>query len=509
MVKKIFFLPILLILFSQITFALDTTIIPGYNGTQPFVRPMAGGQTHITWSRPADTTNFSEIPRIRKIFYELQFKKGTDTTWYQYFPGGSDSVTDSTSINDPATFKINANSSDTSNIEALEGDKKGPNYYGFGVKDYTDTSVTPDLNKHYLIHVLTTDTIHGTLFSYDSNVVASRPGNTPNTYFYRIRSRVEDSFNSVEVSPWFPDSTGAEVTIDTVPGNNTTEVYFYNIEKPFDEMDSTKAISFLFSPMKSSNKNGLVSVLPTYLLKKGPNSYYYFYDKNDTNSDEMLNAFENGIGGSGTDKYNTAGILHQVEDVFGTVRVDVDSDNHITIARLPIKTNIIGYFYSLNSNRPEGYISRRVSNFREMLYTNSTMDNLVTIKGNLAHEFQHLIHYGYDPYEETWVNEGCSGLAKDVCGYFGDTWIAVKNFSTKHGNEQLFPRDKDVDDRYGITALWTMFLQERFGRSSIKEYVKSRETGIGVFKSGGPFGDVTFDWAFQEWTLMNYLNADK
>ncbi|MEW6086939.1 MAG: hypothetical protein AB1498_01375 [bacterium] len=445
---------------------------------------MAGGQVHVTWSRPSDTTNFYYDSATRHIFYEVQFRK-SDTTWYAYYPEGIDNKK---SPKDPTTILINAINKDEREGDLLSyNSTPTPNYYGFGVKNWTDTTVTLDLNKHYLVHIQTGNPSGGEdLFYYSTNVVASRNGST-NTYFYRIRSRVENSYGNVEVSPWFPDSTGAEVGVDPIPQGDSTKVYFYSVYEPFGEekKDSTIAATFVFSPMKSSNGNGLVSVLPCYLLKREDNSYYYFYDKNDTNADEMLNAFEYGIGGSGPDKYNTAGILHQVEDVFGTVRVDIDSDRHITIARLPIKGNVIGYFYSLNSGRLDEYISRRISNFREILFTNSSEDNLVTIKGNLAHELQHLIHYGYDPSEETWVNEGCSGLAKDVCGYFGETWKEVERFSKKHGNEQLFPWDKNVEDRYGITALWTMFLQEKFGRESIKKYVADPVHGIEVFRSGG------------------------
>jgi hypothetical protein len=36
----------------------------------------------------------------------------------------------------------------------------------------------------------------------------------------------------------------------------------------------------------------------------------------------------------------------------------------------------------------------------------------------LAHEFQHMIHNRMDSDEELWVNEGCSGLAEFICGFW-------------------------------------------------------------------------------------------
>jgi hypothetical protein len=38
-------------------------------------------------------------------------------------------------------------------------------------------------------------------------------------------------------------------------------------------------------------------------------------------------------------------------------------------------------------------------------------------EGTFAHEYQHLIHYDYDPAEETWINEGMSDFAEAINGY--------------------------------------------------------------------------------------------
>ncbi|MEW6608978.1 MAG: hypothetical protein AB1414_16295, partial [bacterium] len=489
--KKNIFLFVFMVCFTSISFAINKPDRPKYNGSQPFIRPMAGGQVHITWERP-DTTNFYyDTSNGINIFYELQFKKSTDSTWYQYFPGGPDKVTDSTSINDPTTYKIKAQRD-----EKLEHDIESydlsptPNYYGFGVSSYTDTTVTPDLNKHYLIHIQTSNPAGGEdLFYYSTNVVSSREGH-PNTYFYRIRSRVENSYGSVEVSPWFPSYSGDSVTVNIFPESGK-EIYFYN-DLEIDTASTTEhSKSFVF-------KKGRYWAIPCYYLAQNTNSYVFSIDSSDTDINIISNAFE-----TGGEKYNKDGIFKQDQDVFGAVVKNSDNDNHISIVRIPI--NPYGYFPSNSGSSPAR--GSRVSNFREMIFIDNVIPEIIDLKGTLAHEFQHLIHDGYDMDEKLWVNEGCSGLAEDINGYLGVTGSKIKDFETTYfGNEQLFEWDTAVTDRYGITALWTMFLQERFGRENIKKYVADTTHGTDVFHAGGPFGNVTFDSAFQEWTLMNYLN---
>jgi len=163
---------------------------------------------------------------------------------------------------------------------------------------------------------------------------------------------------------------------------------------------------------------------------------------------------------------------------------------------------VSGYFDSRNENDVTN------SNNRHMIYMDSkdgTPGN-TSFYGTLAHEFQHFIHYNSDPLEDTWVEEGLSGLARYVCGY-GHQTSHVTAFS-QAPTTSLTNWQDDLAN-YGATYLFILYLSEKYGgAATIKEIVANGETGItginnALFRRGYQVG---VNDIFKNWVVANYLN---
>jgi hypothetical protein len=163
---------------------------------------------------------------------------------------------------------------------------------------------------------------------------------------------------------------------------------------------------------------------------------------------------------------------------------------------------VSGYFDSRNENNVTN------SNNRHMIYMDSkdgTPGN-TSFYGTLAHEFQHFIHYDYDPLEDTWVEEGLSGLARYVCGY-GHQTSHVTAFS-QAPTTSLTNWQDDLAN-YGATYLFILYLSEKYGGApTIKAIVANQGTGIdginsALFLRGYLVG---VNDIFKNWVVANYLN---
>jgi hypothetical protein len=136
---------------------------------------------------------------------------------------------------------------------------------------------------------------------------------------------------------------------------------------------------------------------------------------------------------------------------------------------LPPHTVVAGYFDPTNEylqaqlDANPNSAGRR-SNEREMIYldVNPGDPNGVAFRQTLAHEFQHLITWNYDPDEAEWLNEGLSELAVNIAG-LGHPVEHVDAFvRDPEGSLVAFdgtPRD------YGKVYLFMLYLLEQAARS--------------------------------------------
>jgi hypothetical protein len=135
---------------------------------------------------------------------------------------------------------------------------------------------------------------------------------------------------------------------------------------------------------------------------------------------------------------------------------------------------IAGFFFNVDV---DGSFS--TSNRRDMLYIdsypgiyfNGTRDFEQSLN-TLAHEFQHLIHWNYDPGEISFFNEGLSEYASYVCGYglrspggyFDNTNVSLLGWSS-------------VLDDYSRAALWTLYVSDQHGDAFIRNLVQNSLSG--------------------------------
>lgn len=166
-------------------------------------------------------------------------------------------------------------------------------------------------------------------------------------------------------------------------------------------------------------------------------------------------------------------------------------------------TYVSGYFDSRNedSGLPN-------SNARHMIYMDSNpgQPGITTFYGTLAHEFQHFIHYNIDPIEDTWVNEGLSGLARFVCGY-GHQGSHVNGFAGAPGTSLTYWQDNLAN--YGATYLFMLYLNEHYGgATTIRNIVANTGRGIAGINSALLLSGYTvaFNDIFKNWVIANYLN---
>lgn len=186
---------------------------------------------------------------------------------------------------------------------------------------------------------------------------------------------------------------------------------------------------------------------------------------------------------------------------------DVDGYPQIFILILDIADPIfIGYFDPAVAAHPVPELRRDVIYLDERAVRRDSY----LARGTLSHEFQHLIHWGQDPDEESWINEGLSGYAEELIGYPEADPAAVPAFLAQPDVDFTNWPARAPPAYYGSTYLLASFLAERFGQSFIRDLVAQPRNGrFGVddaFTAGGLAED--FDSAWAQWVVANYTRAD-
>ena len=206
------------------------------------------------------------------------------------------------------------------------------------------------------------------------------------------------------------------------------------------------------------------------------------------------------------------GIIDNDIEVFGDLPDAIDGDPRIYVLFFHI-LGFMGYefdgYFNAFDQYPDDYTWSTYgehSNEVEILYLNSHIRPL-THEATLsvaAHELQHMIHWGYDEYEESWVNESCSEAAMTVNGYYTDQGHV--EYFLDHTNTEL--TDTDYVD-YGACLLWGTYLLEQFqGLGFLGTWVADPASGeAGVDSALASIGSgETFESLFRDWVVANYLD---
>jgi hypothetical protein len=226
--------------------------------------------------------------------------------------------------------------------------------------------------------------------------------------------------------------------------------------------------------------------------------------------DRVVRAFESDTPGD-----PSRGIYQIEVDAFGPPP-DIDNDPRVFLLLLDIRDNfkpptgsfVAGYFTSVNQQvgnvRDPRWGVTFQSNEAEMVYVDVDPLDVSTNAGMgiLAHEFQHLIHFGFDAGEETWVNEGTSEFAMFLCGYAPSSH--VRQFEIE-SSVSLVDWPNGVGSSlpyYGSAYLWMLYLYEQYGGvNTLRRIVQSPqhgvtgvETSLNVAGFSEPIERVFSDW---------------
>lgn len=186
----------------------------------------------------------------------------------------------------------------------------------------------------------------------------------------------------------------------------------------------------------------------------------------------------------------------------------IDGDPHIYIIyAYGLGSSIAGYFSSADELSPG---VQEYSNAHEAFMLSA--DNLKLggeeMKGVLAHEFQHMIHWYRDRNESTWLNEGFSELAAQLNG------VRTSGFEYRYAFDpdiQLTtwpdPADSDTVPHYGAAYLFVAYFLDHFGEQATRALVADPANGMTsvdevLHNLGAPYNA---DQVFLDWVIANYL----
>lgn len=173
-------------------------------------------------------------------------------------------------------------------------------------------------------------------------------------------------------------------------------------------------------------------------------------------------------------------IQPRIRDFYGNEPpVGPDGDSRLTILITDsMATEIAGIFYGVDLfARNANDVQLRESNARKIFYLKYSLTSDIVRYGTMAHEFQHMVNYwqkrtlgGSNLYEDTWLNEGLSKFAEEVCGYgilegddntarlirlsqqkFADLSLTGWTGMDSYGLSYLFVRFIAQENRYGTT----------------------------------------------------------
>ena len=200
------------------------------------------------------------------------------------------------------------------------------------------------------------------------------------------------------------------------------------------------------------------------------------------------------------------GIYDLAVEAFGAA-TDADGDTRVFILLLDIPDErVVGYFDRTVYN----HVQKELRRDTVYLDARKLVFEAYLGRGTLAHEFQHLIHWGHDEDEEAWIDEGLSGYAEALTGYPETDPSMVPSFLANTGRDLTLWPFPVGPESYGKTYLFASFLAEHYGSGLIRQIVAEPRNGIfGIdeaFKSENWVQDYAGAWSL--WIAANYAADD-
>ncbi len=184
--------------------------------------------------------------------------------------------------------------------------------------------------------------------------------------------------------------------------------------------------------------------------------------------------------------------------------LDGDSRVHILSTRFQ---EAAGYFSSVDTY-PRALVP--FSNERHLIYMNAeaVRPGSNEFNGDLAHEFQHLIHNRQAKHNAGWMDEGMSDLAIKLNGYpvLGVLDLFARNYDTQLNTWANSPNAAGA--HYAASYLFFNYVAQRWGPDFIRALIHAPREGINGFQGvlDQRANGLRFDDLFADWAITNYLN---
>jgi Secretion system C-terminal sorting domain len=243
----------------------------------------------------------------------------------------------------------------------------------------------------------------------------------------------------------------------------------------------------------------------------GENSYIFvetgMWDAGFVDSMDVINVYNSFENQTLNDM--TKGIYETNIENFGAPPNSLDGDHRIYILFFDMGAYGDGSFFAFNQYTQATIDSfygpgLYYSNEKEILNMNARND----VSSNLmlsvvAHEFEHMIHWNWDPDEVSWIDEGCAEYSMYLYGYPDP--IVLFNM---YPDNDLTMWDSGFAD-YIQSYLFMMYLYEQYGgQNAIKTVVEEERNSIdGVNHSLLTLGsEDSFNDVFSNWVIANYID---
>ena len=197
------------------------------------------------------------------------------------------------------------------------------------------------------------------------------------------------------------------------------------------------------------------------------------------------------------------GVFEVAVNAFGEP-ADEDGDPRIFILILDIPDErVVGYFDGNLYERAQPELRR------DTIYLDASKlaFSAYLAHATLAHEFQHLIHWGRDSDEEAWIDEGLAGYAEELVGFpeadpsMVPSFLADPSINLTHW--------VSASANYGKTYLFASFLAEHYGVGLIRQIVAEPRNGIlgidDAFKNQNWVENFAGAWGL--WIAANYAGG--
>lgn len=217
--------------------------------------------------------------------------------------------------------------------------------------------------------------------------------------------------------------------------------------------------------------------------------------------DTLLEALE-----SATPRTPDSGVVANNATLFGDPPVFAQGDPDLTLFLYDIPDygnyHFDGFFRAEDlapynpacAGNPMVYCSNELG----MIHVDAVNAASAYMQGVIAHEYEHLAHYGADTFEENWLDESLAELAMAYSGYEDPGNL---NYYLAHPDSSLVV-EPPVD--YGACFLFGSYLYQRLGIDGVNGLVASPLKGVASVESALIKQD--FETFFAQWTVANVLD---